>query len=98
MQRSFVIRTFSTGLALCSLAACAHGKGFTLATSERGIAVVGVGKASAPPDIARTSIGVEVRAADAQQAVNDASTRMSAVSAAIKQLGIADKDLRTHSF
>jgi uncharacterized protein len=98
MHRSFMIRTFSSSLALCALSACAHGKGFSVATSERGIAVVGVGKASAPPDIARTSIGVEVREADVQQAVNDASARMSAVTAAIKQLGIADKDLRTHSF
>lgn len=59
---------------------------------------MGVGKASAPPDIARTSIGVEVRAADVQQATNDATARMNAVTQAIKALGIADKDLRTHSF
>jgi uncharacterized protein len=98
MHRSFAIRTLSASLVLGAFAACAHGKGFTVATSERGIAVVGVGKASAPPDIARTSIGVEVRAPDVQQAVADANARMSAVTAAIKQLGIADKDLRTHGF
>jgi uncharacterized protein YggE len=60
--------------------------------------VVGYGKASAPPDIARSSIGVEVRAADVQQATADATARMNAVTAAIKALGIADKDLRTHNF
>jgi uncharacterized protein YggE len=59
---------------------------------------MGYGKASAPPDIARTSIGVEVRAADVQQATTDATSRMNAVTAALKQLGIADKDLRTHNF
>lgn len=59
---------------------------------------MGVGKASAPPDVARTSIGVEVRATDVQQATNDATARMNAVTQAIKQVGIADKDLRTHSF
>lgn len=94
MHRSLIIATFSIAFAT----ACAHGKVLSVATSERGIAVVGVGKASAPPDIARTSIGVEVRGADVQQAVTDASARMSAVTSAIKQLGIADKDLRTHSF
>jgi len=59
---------------------------------------MGYGKASAPPDIARTSIGVEVRTADVQQATTDATARMNAVTAALKQLGIADKDLRTHNF
>src|SRR3954451_9187996 len=78
--------------------ACAHPRVLAIATSERGISVMGVGKASAPPDTARTSIGVEVRAADVQQATNDATARMNAVTQAIKQLGIADKDLRTHSF
>jgi len=62
-----------------------------------GVTVVGVGKASAAPDIARTSIGVEVRAVGAEQATGDATTRMNAVIQAIKQAGIPDKDLRTHN-
>ncbi|HKU43408.1 MAG TPA: SIMPL domain-containing protein [Polyangiales bacterium] len=94
MHRSFIIATFSLLLAT----ACAHGKIRMIATGERGIAVVGTGKASAPPDIARTSIGVEVRGPEVQQAVTEANTRMSAITGAIKALGIADKDLRTHSF
>ena len=62
-----------------------------------GVTVVGVGKASAAPDIARTSIGVEVRAVSAEQATSDATARMNAVIQAIKQAGIPDKDLRTHN-
>ena len=85
-------------LAALICAGCAHGRTIRLATNDGGINVLGIGKASAPPDIARTNIGVEVRAADVQQATTDATTRMNAVIQAIKQLGIADKDLRTHNF
>ncbi|HKP63846.1 MAG TPA: SIMPL domain-containing protein [Polyangiales bacterium] len=98
MHSSFVFRTFCATLALCCLSACAHGRSFTMATTERGIGATGTGKATAAPDIARTSIGVEVRGADVQAAVADATARMTAVTGAIKALGIADKDLRTHSF
>jgi uncharacterized protein YggE len=98
MQRTFSIWSSISVLIALSLSGCAHGRPISIATSDRGISVMGVGKASAPPDIARTSIGVEVRAADVQQATNDATARMNAVTQAIKQLGIADKDLRTHSF
>jgi uncharacterized protein len=98
MQRTFSIQSLFSVLIAVACAACAHGRVLSIATSDRGISVTGVGKASAAPDIARTSIGVEVRAADVQQATNDATARMNAVTQAIKQLGIADKDLRTHSF
>lgn len=102
MHRSFSLRTFAFQVVLMfaalACAACAHGRTLQFAKTDRGISVVGVGKASGPPDIARTSIGVEVRSADVQQATADATARMNAVTAAIKQLGIADKDLRTHSF
>lgn len=98
MQRTFSIRSSISLLIALACGGCAHGRTLSIATSDRGISVMGVGKASAPPDIARTSIGVEVRAADVQQATNEATARMNAVTQAIKQLGIADKDLRTHSF
>jgi uncharacterized protein YggE len=98
MQRTFSIQSLISILIALACAACAHGRTISIATSDRGISVMGVGKASAPPDIARTSIGVEVRAVDVQQATNDATARMNAVTQAIKQLGVADKDLRTHSF
>jgi uncharacterized protein YggE len=98
MQRKFSLQSSTSLLIALACTACAHGRSISLATSEHGINVTGIGKASAPPDIARTNIGVEVRAADVQQATNEATARMNAVTQAIKQLGIADKDLRTHSF
>jgi uncharacterized protein YggE len=98
MQGTFSIQTSISLLIALACTACAHGRSISLATSEHGVSVTGVGKSSAPPDIARTSIGVEVRAADVQQATNDATARMNAVTQAIKQVGVADKDLRTHSF
>src|SRR5262252_8612115 len=80
-------------LAGLTCSACVHARTLRLTTNDHGISVVGAGKASAPPDIARTNIG-----ADVQQATADATARMNSVTQAIKQLGIADKDLRTHSF
>jgi len=64
----------------------------------RGITVNGVGEAKAPPDIARTNIGVEVRSSTVEEATNQANQRMASIVNALRQLGIADKDLRTHSF
>jgi uncharacterized protein YggE len=63
-----------------------------------GLMVTGEGEAKAPPDIARTNVGVEVRAETVEQASAEANQRMAALIAAIKQLGVADRDLRTHSF
>ncbi|HMI90174.1 MAG TPA: SIMPL domain-containing protein, partial [Polyangiales bacterium] len=60
-----------------------------------GITVSGQGEAKGVPDIARANMGVEVRAETAEQATADVNGRMAAVIAALKQAGVADKDLRT---
>lgn len=65
---------------------------------QTGVSVSGSGEAKAKPDIARASLGVEVRAATAEQAIAEATTRMAAVTNALKQAGIADKDLRTLNY
>jgi uncharacterized protein YggE len=67
-------------------------------TAPEGVRVGGLGKVSAPPDVARSNVGVDVRAATPEQASAEASQRMAAVMTALKQAGIADKDLRTHSY
>jgi uncharacterized protein YggE len=64
----------------------------------RGITVNGVGDAKAPPDIARANVGVEVRSETVDQATTEANQRMAAIVAALGKLGIAQKDMRTHSF
>jgi uncharacterized protein YggE len=62
-----------------------------------GLSVSGQGEAKGAPDLARANLGVEVRAQTAEQATADINARMSAVIAALKQAGIADKDLRTNN-
>jgi uncharacterized protein len=64
----------------------------------RTISVVGEGEATGNPDVARTSLGVEVRSPKAGTAVADANARMTAVVAALKKSGIAAKDIRTTEF
>jgi hypothetical protein len=63
-----------------------------------GITVIGTGEARAEPDVARANIGVEVRSSTVGAAVSEANQRMNAVVAALKGLGIPDKDLQTHDF
>jgi uncharacterized protein YggE len=64
----------------------------------RGVTVMGVGEVKAAPDIARVNVGVEVRAPDAERATAEANERMAAVLGALKGAGVAEGDLRTHSF
>jgi len=82
-----------------SLGACAHPRAIVLAPSApQGVRVHGEGEASAAPDIARTHVGVDVRALTPEQANAEATQRMAAVIGALKQLGIADKDLKTGAY
>jgi len=84
---------------VAGLSACAHPRAIVLSPSApEGVRVRGEGEASAAPDIARTHVGVDVRALTAEQANTEATQRMAAVIAALKQLGIADKDLRTGTY
>lgn len=61
----------------------------------RGITVSGVGKASGAPNVARSTIGVEARAGTAEEAIAEVNARMAQVIAAVKQAGVAPKDVRT---
>jgi hypothetical protein len=68
------------------------------AAPVRSITVVGEGKVSIKPDVAQTNIGVEVLGDTAKQASVDAEAAMTAVLAAVKAQGIADKDIQTSGF
>jgi len=82
-----------------SLSACAHPRAIVLSpTAPEGVRVSGEGEASAAPDIARTHVGVDIRALTPEQANTEAGQRMAAVIAALKQLGVADKDLKTGAY
>ncbi len=61
----------------------------------RGITVNGIGKANGKPDVARTTVGVEARAATAQEAIAQVNAQMAAVVEAVKQAGVAEADVRT---
>ena len=81
------------------LLACVHPRSIVLSpTAPEGVRVYGVGEAAGAPDVARTQLGVEVRAATAEQAVAEGSQRMAAVLAALKQAGIPEADLRTSQY
>ena len=64
----------------------------------RAITVVGQGKVSAAPDIATVVLGVNVSAATVEQAMEDASSRMDKIMAALKKLNISDKDITTSNY
>lgn len=64
----------------------------------RTITVVGRGEVKARPDIANTSVGVEVLAPTIEAATTEAEARMAAILAALKELEIESQDIRTSNF
>jgi uncharacterized protein YggE len=64
----------------------------------QGLSVVGSGEAKSKPDLARATLGIEVRGETAEQATTQANQQMTAVVAALKSAGVADTDLRTNEF
>jgi len=67
-------------------------------TGERSITVVGIGKVSGKPDIARVTVGIETQAPSLQRAVDDNKAKMNVLLETLKQLGLADKDIRTSNY
>jgi hypothetical protein len=64
----------------------------------RSITVVGRGEVKTKPDIATVNLGVEVTAPTVSEAMTQANARMKTILAAMKSLGIADKDVQTSNF
>jgi uncharacterized protein YggE len=62
---------------------------------QRGIMVMGEGKALAEPDLAMITIGVETRASTAQLAADENNERMADVMGALQSMDIAEEDIRT---
>lgn len=65
------------------------------AVPVRQITVVGQGESRGTPDTAGVQIGVQSEAATSRDALTDNNTKMAALIAKIKELGIADKDIQT---
>ncbi len=62
------------------------------------ITVVGEGKVTIKPDMAQATIGVEVIRPTVKEASAEASQVMNNVLNALKQLGVADRDIQTSGF
>jgi len=65
---------------------------------NRTITVVGRGEVRARPDVATTTIGVDVAAPTVAAALDEAEGRMNAILAALKAAGVESKDIQTSNF
>ncbi|WP_394839126.1 SIMPL domain-containing protein [Pendulispora rubella] len=92
------------GLAATTLAlaaGCANnseGAGAASPSSPPSILVVGHSEAHAKPDIAYINLGVEERAPTVTEAMQRNASQMSQLVAALKRVGIAEKDIQTSNF
>lgn len=83
--------------ALAALACTPKTEVTVAAAQQTGITVTGSATVVVKPDIARLSIGVQTTEATVAGARNSAAEAMTKVQAALKQKGIADKDLQTQN-
>lgn len=60
--------------------------------------VTGEGKVTIIPDIANVSLGVSANGTTVKQVQEDMNRRINAVSAAVKALGVAEKDIQTSNY
>ncbi len=90
----------SSLLGLAALAACAAPAPAQPAASAspHTISVTGSGIAYGTPDLASAQIGIQSRNADPAAALDDANTKMTAILAALKEMGLADQDIQTSNF
>ena len=63
--------------------------------AQRFITVVGVGRVSLVPDVAKINVGVETRAGTVAEAKETVDQQMEAIPATLKELGVAEKDIQT---
>lgn len=68
------------------------------AEPDKFISVEGVGKVTAPPDMAVITAGVETRAATAREAVSANNAVMPALFKALEEMGVAKADIQTRNF
>ena len=87
-----------TAAVLPALVACAEVVNEAKVPDSHGLIVNGTGRAVADPDVAVANIGVEVRDASAQLAVESNNKQMSLLVTNLKGLGIQDADLQTSNF
>lgn len=62
------------------------------------ISIQGEGKVTAKPDLARLDLGVQTDAATVRDAQQRNTQRMNAIIAAVKEMGVAEKDIQTSGY
>jgi uncharacterized protein YggE len=67
-------------------------------TAQGTITVVGEGKVKIRPDMAQATVGVDVTKSTVKEASAEASKIMEEILKALKELGIAEKDMQTSGF
>ena len=67
-------------------------------TVSRHITVVGIGEVSLVPDVANINLGTEASAETVSEAKAEVDRQIEAVLTALRELGIADKDIQTSSY
>lgn len=83
----------SLSLAACGAVATAPG-----AADVRTVSVNGSGSVTLSPDMATVNIGVVAQAAEAQDATDESNATISQITAALTELGVAEKDIQTSNF
>jgi uncharacterized protein YggE len=64
----------------------------------QGVIVVGVGAASAEPEVAEITFGVELRGDDPAAIVDEAARKIDRAMAAAREAGVAEEDIRTTGY
>lgn len=95
MSKRILAPVAAAALAACSAAPTASAEAAAAAT--RTLVVTGTGEATAAPDMALLSVGVETRGQSAAAALKENATRMNATIARLKARGVAEKDMQTSS-
>jgi uncharacterized protein YggE len=92
--------SFVLVLVLSGLVGCTSGANSPINTSnqQEGIWVNGRGEVSAAPDIAILQLGISAQQASVTDAQAEAATSMDRVMSALKNEGVADKDIQTQHF
>lgn len=67
-------------------------------TKTDSFTVSGTGKVTMIPDVAVVNLGVRAQGATVTRVQQELNTKMNAISAAVKKLGIDDKDIKTSSY